>query len=75
MQTTAETRVRYRKAFARYAKEQTRLRNLRRELTPGGDSPGIHSINAQSEVVSGAEHDYRVVRLEYIDRLLRPRLS
>jgi hypothetical protein len=70
MQTTAEVRTRFRHAFAEYAVADAYLRSLQGQLTPGGDSAGIHGVNAQLAVVRTAEHDYRAARLDYIDRLL-----
>jgi hypothetical protein len=73
MQTIAEVRSRFHHAFDRYASAHAYLLALRHELMPGGDSAGVHGLNAQLAVVKTAEYDYRTIRLEYIDRLL-PRL-
>jgi hypothetical protein len=70
METTKELRSRFRSAFKRFSAEDTAMRKMKADLSGDNVTLGIHGINAQSRLISHAEHDYKAVRLEYSDRLL-----
>jgi hypothetical protein len=73
METTKQLRVRLHKAFERYCAQDTAMRKMNADM-PGEDvTLRIHTINAQSRLVSDAERDYKAVRLEYANRLLSAR--
>jgi len=73
METTKKLRARLRSAFKLYSAQDTALRKMNADV-PGDDvTLWIHDINAQSQLVSDAERDYKAVRLEYANRLLSDR--
>lgn len=73
METTKQLRSRFRNAFKRYSAEDTAIRKMKADLPTRNVTLGIHSINAQSRLVSDAERDYKAVRCEYANRLLSDR--
>ena len=70
METTKELRSRFRSAFKRFSAEDTAMRKMKADLSGDNVTLGIHGINAQSRLISHAEHDYKAARLDYSDRLL-----
>jgi len=67
MESTKNMRDRYRKAFARYSNESSRYRAGKAPVPSRGPTPAVSGSQAE---LQSAEDDYRVVRQEYIDRLL-----
>jgi len=67
MESTNNMRDRYRKAFARYSDESSKSRAGKAPVPSRGPAPAVSESQAE---LQSAEDDYRVVRQEYIDRLM-----
>jgi hypothetical protein len=73
METLNQLKARFGLAFKKFSREHSELRRMRAALPQADVSAWIHGINAQATRVSKVEHDYKAVRLEYVNRLLPPR--
>ena len=69
-ETTKQLKARFGTAFKRYSAQHTAMRRMKADVPDHDVTAWIHSINAQSRLVSDAERDYSAVRLEYVKRLL-----
>jgi hypothetical protein len=69
-ETTKQIKARFGSAFKRYSTQHTAMRRLKADVPEEDITAWIHSINAQSRMLSDAERDYKVVRLEYVKHLL-----
>jgi len=73
METKKQLRARLRIAFKHYSTQDTAMRKMNADVPGDNVTLWIHDINAQSQLVSDAERDYKAVRLEYANRLLSDR--
>jgi hypothetical protein len=71
--TTKQLRVQLRDAFKRYSAQHSAMRKIRSNVPGDNVTLWIHTISAQSRLLSDAERDYKAVRLEYANRLLSDR--
>jgi hypothetical protein len=73
MVTTKQLRVRLRDAFKHYSAQHSAMRKVSADVPDDNVTLWIHTISAQSRLLSDAERDYKAIRLEYVNRLLSDR--
>ena len=70
METLNELKRRFGGAFARFSSADTALRQMRAHIPEQNVTEWIHGLNAQTRRLAEVEREYKIVRLEYISRLL-----